>query len=84
MSLNVTPIRKGRVEGDEVDCPRWGLTAKAINRFENSELFRQRPSGVFLFGIRAPGNALAAGLQENDILVEIDAAIRSKSDLSSP
>ena len=72
MTAQVTPIRKGRVQGEEVDCPRWGLTAKAINRFENAELFRQRPEGVFIFGVRAPGNAGAAGLQENDILLEID------------
>lgn len=72
MRLTITPIRKGRVQGAEVDCPRWGLTAKAINRFENPELFRQRPEGVFLFGIRAPSNALDAGLRENDILVEVD------------
>ncbi len=72
LTLSVTPIQKGRVQGDEVDCPRWGLTAKAINRFENAELFRQRPEGVFIFGIRTPSNAMASGLQENDILVEVD------------
>lgn len=72
LTATVTPIRKGRVEGAEVDCPRWGLTAKAINRFENPELFRQRNEGVFIFGVRSPGNAGAAGLQDNDILVEID------------
>jgi len=72
LTLSVTPTRKGRVQGEEVDCPRWGLTAKAINRFENAELHRQRPEGVFIFGVREPGNASASGLYRNDILLEID------------
>ncbi len=72
LNVALTPSRKGRVQGEEVDCPRWGLTAKAVNRFENPELHRQRAEGVFLFGVREPGAASAAGLLANDILIEID------------
>jgi S1-C subfamily serine protease len=71
-TVAMTPARKGQVQGDEVDAPRWGLTVKAINRFENPELHRVRSEGVFIFGVREPGNAMAAGLMRNDILLEID------------
>ncbi|MFO0828560.1 MAG: trypsin-like peptidase domain-containing protein [Phycisphaerales bacterium] len=71
-SITLTPADKGRVQGDELECPRWGLTVKQINRFENAELHRVRPEGVFVFGVRTPGNAAAAGLAENDILIEVD------------
>ena len=72
MSLTATPVIKGKVQGDELECPRWGLTAKAINRFENPELHRQRAEGVFIFGVRSPGNAANAGFQPNDIIVEVE------------
>lgn len=72
LEVPVTPTMKGRVQGDEIDFPRWGLTAKSINRFENPELHRQRPSGVFVFGTRYPGNAAAAGLSSNDIILEVE------------
>ncbi len=71
-TTSLVPREKGAVQGDEVDCPRWGLTLKQINRFENAELYRLRNEGVFIFGIRSPGNAASAGLQVNDILLEVE------------
>ncbi|MDZ4829705.1 MAG: trypsin-like peptidase domain-containing protein [Phycisphaerae bacterium] len=72
MKIALTPRDKGRVQGEELDCPRWGVTMKQINRFENAELHRVRPEGVFVFGVRTPGNAMAAGLADNDIVIEVD------------
>lgn len=72
LSVQVTPVVKGKVQGEELECQRWGLTAKTINRFENPELHRQRAEGVFIFGVRSPGNAANAGLQPNDIIVEVE------------
>jgi serine protease Do len=72
LEITATPAVKGRVQGEELECKRWGLTAKTINRFENPELHRQRSEGVFIFGVRSPGNAAASGLQPNDIIVEIE------------
>ena len=63
---------KGQVEGAATDCPRWDFTIKAINRFENPSLYFYRQKGVFIFGIRQPGNASGAGMQINDILFKID------------
>jgi serine protease Do len=70
--VEVTPRDKGKVEGEELDCPRWDLTLKTINQFENPDLYFQRQKGVFVFGVKHPGNASAAGLQSQDILLKID------------
>lgn len=63
---------KGKVEGDELDCPRWDFTVKAINQFDNADLYFYRKKGVFVFGIKYPGNATRSGLATNDILLKVD------------
>jgi len=70
--LEVTPREKGKVEGEELDCPRWDMTLKTINQFENPDLHFHRQKGVFVFGIKYPGNASNAGLQSQDILLKIE------------
>ncbi len=71
-TAQLTPREKGSVIGDELDCPRWDLTVKTINQFENPNLYFHKKQGVFIFGVRSPGNASGAGLQTQDILVSVD------------
>jgi serine protease Do len=71
-SVELLPRAKGRVEGESLDCPRWDLTVKAINQFDNPELHFQRAEGVFIFGVKYPGNAAQSGLMPRDILVKVD------------
>jgi serine protease Do len=70
LTLQLTAKEKGQVEGEELDCPRWDFTVKAINQFDNPDLHFVRPEGVFIFGVKFPGNA-ANVLQQRDILVKI-------------
>jgi serine protease Do len=72
MTAEITAREKGKVEGEELDCPRWDLTVKTINQFDNPDLFFHRKKGVFVFGIKEPGNAANAGLRPQDILLKID------------
>ncbi len=72
LNVEVTPRAKGRVEGEQLDCPRWDFTVKAINQFDNPDLYFQRKEGVFIYGVRFPGNAAAAGLAGQDILLKLD------------
>lgn len=72
LDLEVIPRRKGKVEGDEHDCPRWDMTVKAINQFENRDLHFYRKEGVFIYGVEYPGNAAEAHLMRKDILLEVD------------
>jgi serine protease Do len=70
--VRLTPRKKGKVEGEELDCPRWDMTVKTINQFDNPDLHFHRKKGVFVFGVKYPGNASVAGLQEKDILLKLD------------
>lgn len=70
--IDAAPVAKGEVEGEEVSCPRWGFTAKAINRFDTPNLHYYRNSGVYIYGVSDFGNAAQAELRSNDILVSID------------
>ena len=72
LTVELTPREKGKVEGEELDCPRWDFTVKTINRFDNPELHFHRRKGVFVFGIKEPGNAGTADLRRMDILLSID------------
>lgn len=71
MEFEITPREKGDVEGNELECPRWNMTIKEINQFDNEDLFFYCKEGVFIFGTKYPGNAAKAGLRENDIIVKI-------------
>lgn len=72
LALTITPRDKGKVEGEELDCPRWDMTLKAINQFDNPDLFFHRNKGVFIFGVKYPGNASSAGLSTQDVILQID------------
>jgi serine protease Do len=72
ITVDLTPREKGTVQGEELDCPRWDLTLKAINQFETPDLFFHRKAGVFVNGVKFPGNAGTAGLQGRDIVLRID------------
>ncbi|MCK5113500.1 MAG: trypsin-like peptidase domain-containing protein [Phycisphaerae bacterium] len=72
LTIEITPRTKGKVEGDELDCPRWDMTIKTINQFDNPDLYYHRTEGVFIFGIKYPGNASASDLNEQDIILKIN------------
>lgn len=72
LDIPLQPRAKGRVLGEELACPRWDFTVKAINQFEVPDLHFQRPDGVYVFGVRSPGNAAGSGLSPRDILLRIN------------
>lgn len=72
LTVELEPRKKGKIEGEELDCPRWDFTVKAINQFDNKELYYYRKEGVFIFGIKYPGNASNARLMQHDIIIDID------------
>ena len=72
LEIAVAPRAKGAVEGAEKVLPRWGFTAKEINRFDNPKLAFYAPDGgVFVSATSWDGNAENAGIKENDILREV-------------
>jgi serine protease Do len=82
--LSLTPRAKGKVEGDNFDCKAWNMTVKAINEFETPTLHFYVKKGVYVHGIRQPGNAMNAGLRRSDILLKVDGKeIQSLEDIRS-
>jgi hypothetical protein len=71
ISVELTPREKGEVEGDLLELKRWNFTAKAINKYEDPDLYFQRSEGVFIYSVKYPGNANDAGLGESDIIISI-------------
>ncbi len=72
IELTFTARAKGEVEGEELACPRWNMTVKEINQFDNEDLYFYRNEGVFIFGIKRPGNAANARLRVQDIVLDIE------------
>ena len=71
-SVVIAPRGKGQVEGAEMEFPRWGFTAKEINRFDTPELFFAEPDGgVFVSSVAWDGNADNAGFKTRDIIKKI-------------
>lgn len=82
IQLEITPRAKGKVEGDTLDLPRWEFTARAINRFDNSDLYFYRPDGVFVYGVHYSGQASRAQLAPHDIILKVNGTeIHSLDDL---
>lgn len=74
LTVAVVPRAKGDVEGQEYALERFDFTIKEINQFDNPSLFFHRQKGVFVFGVKRPGNAASAGLRARDIILKIDGA----------
>jgi serine protease Do len=72
VQVSVKPEDKGRLEGEDYDCRRWNLTLKEINKYRTPNLYYLTPKGVYIQGIKYPGNAASAGLARQDIIVKID------------
>jgi len=72
MTITFTPREKGQVEGVSVALARWDCSVSSINQFDNPDLYFQKKEGVFIFGIKYPGNAQNSGLQKQDILLKVN------------
>ncbi len=70
-TVTLTPIIKGEVEGADFDCKEWQMTIKEINKFADRAIYYFRKRGVYVQGVKRPGNAWGSGLQEGDIVIEV-------------
>jgi serine protease Do len=68
----VKPVLAGTIDGADFSCKRWNLTVKDFNEFSEPDLYFYEKGGVFVNGVRIPGNAQKAGLRRRDILLKID------------
>lgn len=71
LTITMTPHQKGEVEGEDFDCRRWNMTVKAINKFSTPALHFFQAKGVYVLGVKYPGNAVNSQLHRSDILLKI-------------
>ena len=72
VTASLTPVTRGKFEGEDFDCRQWNMTVKEITKFSNPRLYFIQPTGgVFVQGVRGPGNAADAGLRPNDVVLKI-------------
>lgn len=72
LDFELIPLLKDKFEGEDFDCRRWSFTVKEISKFSTPDLYFLRNEGLYIQGVRYPGNANNAGLQKNDIILSID------------
>ena len=48
------------------------MTVKEINRYRDQRLYYMHGDGVYVQGVKYPGNAADAGLREMDIIAKLD------------
>jgi serine protease Do len=71
-AASITPVAKGKVEGDDLELKEWDLTLKEINKFTDRLLAYFHPAGVFVQGVKPGGNARQSGIRSGDVLLKID------------
>ncbi len=82
VKLSLTPVLKGSIDGTDFALKRWNFTIKEFNEFSEPELFFYEKGGVFVNGVRFPGNAQKAGLRRRDIVLKIDGReVKSVADM---
>ena len=72
ITLSLTPTLKGSTDGADFACKRWNFTVKEFNEFSDPDLFFYEKGGVYVNGVRSPGNAQKAGLRRRDIVLKLD------------
>ncbi len=72
LSIRVTPDLADPGDDDGLEAPRWNATFQAIHRDRVPDLAFHRAQGVYVLGVKYPGNGAAAGLRENDVLLSVD------------
>ena len=72
LTLPLTPLLRGKVEGEDFDCKEWQMTIKEINRFADRQMYYFVKRGVYIQGVESKGNARSSLLVPNDIILEID------------
>ncbi len=72
LNLTIKPVVKGSIDGADFACKRWNMTIKEFNEFSEADLYFYEKGGVFVNGVRSPGNAQKSGLRRRDILLKIN------------
>ena len=71
-TLSLVPAQGLDDEAAGVETPRWNATFQMITQEQVPDLAFFQPEGVYVLGVKFPGNAATAGLRDNDVILTID------------
>ncbi len=84
LDVTILPQKKGKLEGEDYDCHRWGMTVKEINKFRESQLYYMYGDGIYVRAVKYPGNADTADLRNRDVIIKIDnQAVKTVKDVQN-
>jgi serine protease Do len=72
LDLVLTPILKQSLSSEGLELEMWNCSVQEISKFRTPGLAYFVPRGVYVLGVRDPGNARASGLHAGDILLSVD------------
>ena len=72
VELTIVPTLKQVAEEEGLDLEMWNCSVQEISKFRTPGLAYFVPKGVFILGVRRPGNAYDSGLRSGDIILKID------------
>ena len=70
--LSIVPDLWDPGDDEGLDAPRWNATFQAIHRDRVPDLAFHRAAGVYVLGVKYPGNAASSGLREHDVVLAVD------------
>lgn len=72
LDLELTPIRKQSLNNEGLELEMWNCSVQEISKFRTPGLAFFVANGVYVLGVRDPGNARASGLRVGDIILSVD------------
>ncbi len=72
IDLSLVPAPKPSASSAEIELPAWNCSAREISKFRTPALAYFHAKGVFVLGVRQPGNAFNCGIRSGDIILSID------------
>ena len=74
LETGLTPIVKQVQRDDGLELPKWNCSVQQISQFRTPGLAHYMPHGIYVLGVRQPGNAYNSGLRAEDIILSVDGA----------
>ena len=72
LAVALTPVEKPAQTREGVELKEWNCSIQNITTFRTPALAYYAPRGVYVLGVRRPGNAYDSGLGAGDIILAID------------
>ncbi len=70
--VTLIPAEKPAQTREGVELKDWNCTVQDISQFRTPGLAYYKPHGVYILGVKRPGNARSSGLRGGDVILSVD------------